>query len=423
MLYFIVRPIATLTLKVFFRKIYIGNADNIPLDKPVIFVCNHPTAFLEPCLLACILPRPLHFMVRGNLFKNKYINQILFSLHLIPIYRVNDPIEKRRSNKNVLATCFRYLQQNKAILIMGEGHTNVAKRLRPLKKGPARLAFGGIDFDPDLDLVVVPIGANFTKSDGFRSEVYFSCGKPIHMNDYKSLYATDKFKAMRQFTQDVGVELEKHVIDIKDPADDIFCEQAFELYRNNNVMKAWPILNFGLDRFTHQKQINRKINILATNKKQILKDKFLAYFNELVKNGLSDDGFTRDFSLLKFFMLSPGCIIFLIGFLFNWLPFYLTYFMTKNKVKSAEYKGPMKVALGMVAYLCYFLILLCAFAMSPFPWWLTFLIPVSGYLAILWWESFTRNQKAFKASRIHADVRKKRAELSDLVSQWAKSDL
>ena len=69
MIYSFVRPIAAYALKIFFRKIYFTNRDRIPKGKPLILAINHPTAFIEPCILACFLPIKLHFLVRGDLFK------------------------------------------------------------------------------------------------------------------------------------------------------------------------------------------------------------------------------------------------------------------------------------------------------------------------------------------------------------------
>ena len=67
-LYPIVRPLAALAIKTFFRKIHLSNMDRVPSDRPVILAANHPTAFMEPCILACYMDRPLHFLVRGDFF-------------------------------------------------------------------------------------------------------------------------------------------------------------------------------------------------------------------------------------------------------------------------------------------------------------------------------------------------------------------
>ncbi|NJL77450.1 MAG: hypothetical protein HC892_22855 [Saprospiraceae bacterium] len=48
-----IRPFARFGLLAFCKKIYVSGAENIKTDRPVILASNHPTAFLEPCILAC----------------------------------------------------------------------------------------------------------------------------------------------------------------------------------------------------------------------------------------------------------------------------------------------------------------------------------------------------------------------------------
>jgi len=74
--YRIVRPLARIALKTYFSKIYLNGLD--------------PSAFLEPCILATTLPRPLHFMVRGDLFQKPIYSAMLMSLHMIPMFRLKD---------------------------------------------------------------------------------------------------------------------------------------------------------------------------------------------------------------------------------------------------------------------------------------------------------------------------------------------
>ena len=90
MLYRLVRPLATLCFLVSYRKIYFSHSENIPKDKPVILAINHPTMFLEPCLLACFLDHSLHFLARGDVFSNAFYKKLLASLHILPIFRLKD---------------------------------------------------------------------------------------------------------------------------------------------------------------------------------------------------------------------------------------------------------------------------------------------------------------------------------------------
>jgi 1-acyl-sn-glycerol-3-phosphate acyltransferase len=140
MLYPLTRPLARITLSVFYRRIYWINANRLPRDRPVILASNHPTAFIEPCIFACWLDRPLHFIVRGNLFRKAWAARLLRDLHMIPVYRKKDGgMEEIKKNFSSLAEAEQVLLQNRTLHILAEGHTVHEKRLRPLRKGAARL--------------------------------------------------------------------------------------------------------------------------------------------------------------------------------------------------------------------------------------------------------------------------------------------
>jgi len=154
MLYFFVRPIARIGLSVFYRHIYFSHPERIPKDKPVILACNHPTAFIEPCLLACFLDRSLYFLVRGNLFKKPIYDLLLRSLHMLPIFRLKDGgYGKLKSNYQTFQAVFQALEQNRTVMILAEGSTKQCKRLRPLQKGAARLALGALEASEHIEEV------------------------------------------------------------------------------------------------------------------------------------------------------------------------------------------------------------------------------------------------------------------------------
>ena len=90
MLYYFIRPFAKLTFQMLYRNVRFSGMEHIPKGVPIIFATNHPSAFLEPCLMATWLPRSLSFIVRGDLFKTKFKRLLLASMHLVPMFRVKD---------------------------------------------------------------------------------------------------------------------------------------------------------------------------------------------------------------------------------------------------------------------------------------------------------------------------------------------
>ena len=244
MLYYLVRPVARFVLRHYFRHIDITGLEHIPRDAPVILAANHPTAFIEPCILACFQPRPLRFLARGNLYKSSLASWALRALHVLPVYRLEDGgFGKLKENYGTFAECYRALSRRQAIMILAEGRCIHEKALRPLRKGTARVALGALDADLTLPEVhVVPVGINFTYADRVRSTVMIRCGEPIPASAYLESYRSDPNPALRQLTRHLRQRLDPLVVQHRDPA----AAGTLEL-------------RLALDRALHQTHVNRGI--------------------------------------------------------------------------------------------------------------------------------------------------------------------
>ena len=122
MLYRIFKALFYLTTKAYFRSIYVQGKELLPDEKtPVIFVANHPSSFMDSILLAVQINRPIHFLARGAVFKNKFARYVFDALHMIPIYKADLSPGQIHKNEQVFEKCHDYLGENKTILIFPEG--------------------------------------------------------------------------------------------------------------------------------------------------------------------------------------------------------------------------------------------------------------------------------------------------------------
>ncbi len=349
MLYRITRPFATIAFYVCFRKIHMSHVERIPWDKPVILAANHPSAFLEPCLLACWLPKPLYFLARGNLFDHPVFAAMLRSWHLVPIYRAEESgLQAVRQNFRSFETCYRTLQEGKPVMILAEGRTAHEKRLRPLKKGTARLAFGALQFDPSLDLHVVPVGVNYTNSLRWRTEAMIDFGEPIRVRDYLAMYEQHPNKAMTAFTEELRRRLEPRVIIIEDPADDAWVETLLEMDRHNRGMSIWPPSDRNSEPLWREKAITSRINALPTDEKQALRQRVEEWQSELARHGVTDLGVAQPgwYRGAVRAALALSWLPAMVGRLFHYLPFRLGKYISDTRVVRPEFK--LSVALGVV---------------------------------------------------------------------------
>ncbi|MBU1912442.1 MAG: 1-acyl-sn-glycerol-3-phosphate acyltransferase [Candidatus Omnitrophica bacterium] len=112
MIYFISRNILKLLFKTFFRLRIVGSA-NCPKTGPLIIAPNH-TSFLDPLIAGFVVPRPLNFMARSSLFRNRIFGNILKSVNAFPLKREGADVGAMRLAIDKLC-------HGKAVLIFPEG--------------------------------------------------------------------------------------------------------------------------------------------------------------------------------------------------------------------------------------------------------------------------------------------------------------
>ena len=403
--YKFVRPFARITLKVFFKKIYLHNADSLPRDKPIILAANHPTSFIEPCLMAVLLPMDLYYLARGNLFKKEFFIRILHSLNIYPIFRKKDGnYNDLKRNFSTLEKCYKLISEKKPIMILAEGACTQEKRLRPIQKGTARLAFGAIEKYKDLDIEIYPLGVNYTNPDDFRSEVMISVGEPIRVSEFLEQYNVEPAKAIRSLTKVIATKLEKEVIIIDDANDDQVVEQLFEIDRNNQQeLNAFPVLHLGNERLMIEKEIAQKVNELDEFEKEGLKTLGKSYFLALDHQGITDYGLTH-FEKHKMLDLLGllGYPFYLLGLLVNgWITFPAHNF-TEKKVKDIEDRASVKIVLVLGSFLLKYtvLILLALFLKSKLFWGVLVGLPFLGIFTVLFRDWYAKRNERVQARKL-----------------------
>ncbi|MCB0569734.1 MAG: 1-acyl-sn-glycerol-3-phosphate acyltransferase [Phaeodactylibacter sp.] len=368
MLYRIVRPLAALSLRAYYRKIYLTHAERIPKGKPVILASNHPTAFLEPCILACFLDRPLYFLVRGDLFKKPFYASLLRGLHMLPVFRLKDGgYGKLKDNYSTFEACHTALAERKTIMILAEGNTIQEKRLRPLQKGAARIALGTLDAQPQVEeAFIVPVGVNFTYANRPRTEVYIDFGEPIPVSTHLAEFRENNNQAMAALTEVLRGGMEQHIIIVARKEDDELAEYLFQLYRTGHPNAALPIVSDTGSPLYPEKAIAATINELSGEKRRELLSLSRDYFQALGAHALDDRaaGGRNYATAVNAILLVLGFPFFLTGYLWNYLPARLGKNVSDTKVKTLEFKSPVRWAATLGAYLAYVLLWLLIAAIA-----------------------------------------------------------
>ena len=126
----------------FYKRRKIGGKENIPKNKPIIFAPNHQSAFLDAAIVGYSVGKPVYFIGRADIFKNKIAKYMLESLNSLPIYRVRDGIAAVKKNNEAFDRLYDILEKKNPIAIYPEGNQGEYKQLRGLKKGIFKVGVG-----------------------------------------------------------------------------------------------------------------------------------------------------------------------------------------------------------------------------------------------------------------------------------------
>lgn len=206
----------TFGLDLYFRRIEVHGKQNIPAKGPIFFACNHPSSFMEALLIACLQPRTLHFLVRGDVFKIGWLKGILRLTNQIPIYRFRDGFSNLKQNRKTFSIAYKILKEEGAIIIYPEGSTVWTKQIRTLQRGLAKMSFGAIEEENLEDLQIVPVGINYFDVTRIGSDVSIEIGMPIRVNDFMAEYKEDPIPTVQALTNAVSLALKPLVVHLQD---------------------------------------------------------------------------------------------------------------------------------------------------------------------------------------------------------------
>lgn len=177
MFYRLIKIYARLVIPLYCKKIVINKPEILSIEGPVLFAANHPNSFLDGIILTTLLDAPLYSLARGDAFKNKAMTSILSRLLLLPVYRTSEGTENLNANYTTFKACQEAFKKESCVLIFSEARCVNEWRLRPLRKGTARLAFSS--WQQGIPLKVIPLAFNYDRFKIFGKMVHLNFGEAI----------------------------------------------------------------------------------------------------------------------------------------------------------------------------------------------------------------------------------------------------
>lgn len=193
MLYKFLRILAIIVLRCIFR-VKITGRENIPPSGGMILAVNHRSNW-DVIFAGIGSTRPLRFMAKAELFKNKLFGALITSLGAFPVNR-------GRGDVGAVKGALSILRSGQVLLMFPEGHrTDSKKHLKP-KSGVSMIAV-------HAKVPVVPLCISGEYK--FMKKVTVAFGKPMTFEEY---YGTkpngDKLQDIAQEIMDNVYALEIH---------------------------------------------------------------------------------------------------------------------------------------------------------------------------------------------------------------------
>ena len=388
MFWHIIKYYMCFIIATYFRRSQIKNAQYLKVKGPVIIAMNHPNAFMDPIsFTVSAYPPRVYYLARGDAFKKGIVTVLLESLGIIPIFRIQDGgKEGLKKNNETYERVNALLKRNQKIIVFAEGLCVQERRLRPLKKGVPRMVFGAAEAEDLKDLVVVPVGVNYSDPDQFRGDVFFNIGKPLKVSDYWENYKEAPAKTMNQFLSDLAPRMKELIVHINHKHNERLIEHIEEIYKYKFFKKHHYQFNNLEHSFNFSTKIAEVINHVEEAKPENVKalyEKTKHYFNSLKKHNIRDwlinpakqNRITYLNFIFRVLILAVTFPVYIIGLIGNYLPYKVTHLITSKKVKLVEFKASFYMGIGAVLFLLYYpLQFFIIKAFVPHVWWALFVI-------------------------------------------------
>jgi 1-acyl-sn-glycerol-3-phosphate acyltransferase len=406
----IIVALLRLALRIYFKKIEVVGLENVPPDEPVIFVLNHRNALVDPVFLLCLAPRQVSFLAKAPLFRMPVLGFLVRAMDSLPVYRRQDEGEDVTKNEETFVAARRLLSRGATIGICPEGVSHDEPGLKPIKTGAARISLAAVSTGEVSDLAIVPAGLYYTSKTSFRSSALLYFGKAIPVEPVSLAGdGTPPRPEVRKLSAKIEDALRKVILDAQNKealstitrAERIFSAEtgtsgdeslAAELQLQQRFIKAYGVL---------EKQQPERLRRLEV--------RMVRFEEELKQAGvdaqdLSPPTSTFDVlgrivtrSILFVLMLGPASL----GTVVHYPAYRLGgYLATKLSRESEDVISTVKIISAMLLF--------------PFTWlvsivllellfgWITALaacvvIPLFGYLAILFFEELDRSVGGLRA--------------------------
>lgn len=364
---------------VFYRKIVIINYDNVPEEKALIFTPNHQNALMDALSMLFSVKNQLVFMARSDIFKK--FAPILYFLKILPIYRIRDGIDTLKKNQAVFDKTVDVLNTYNGLVILPEGNHAGIHRLRPLKKGFARIAFQTEEAGKVKEgISIVPVGIDYDDYIHCRSKKIIVFGKPIPVAQFMKEYDKNPAISLNKIKNRLAEKMKELIINIESVEYYELINEFRVIFRKKMCLKTNRNPKSEADGFFADRQfIDIFDKAIASNPESIIpiNNNFQKLSTLLKANKLNIKDVAISPSTLKTTIQTLLLIITFPLFLYGWinhiLPFQLPLWRTR-KIKDEIFHTSVIFVLTLILFPLFYLLQTVA----------VWLLSGSGWIAIVY---------------------------------------
>ncbi len=380
------------------KKTYVIGKEKIPGNKPIIFAPNHQNALSDPMAVLLNTRFQPVWLGRADIFgKSKIVDTILRFIKIIPVYRIRDGKENLDKNRKTFSMSIKVLENKSALALFPEAAHSFKRQMLPHQKAVPRIAFMAEEqTDSHLDIQIIPAGIYYSHYWKFNRTLIVNFGEPIPVKAFLESYQQNQNAATIALKKEVYNAMLPLTVNINSKEYYNEFERIREMYGRHFMLqqnKKWSTIEL----FKSDQLLTKKLDELeaeSPEKIASLAAQADRFYNKLSAYGLKSwllysgerQMLTVIFNLL---LLLAGLPLFIYGFLFNFIPFFLIDRIVRKKVKDSSFWSTFFLVPGLVLFPLFYLIEFLAVA-GLIPGVLlkiAFIVslPFAGKLAFKWY--------------------------------------
>jgi glycerol-3-phosphate O-acyltransferase/dihydroxyacetone phosphate acyltransferase len=370
--YVLVRALSRFLLRLFYARIEVVGAENVPAHGALIVAANHHNSIVDAMLLLAMIPRHVRVLANAPLFRHFLIGPFLRAVGALPVHRRQEAGSEAPRNEALFEATTAALATGGAIAIFPEGRTQPEPSLQELRTGTARMLLAAETGSPNLSVTLLPVGLVFDRPGTFRTgRALVWIGPPVRT---ATRDPAEGAAAARALTDRLGAALRAQIVEADDRQTLRLLRLVEELW---NTSDGDGVVAVADDRHNQPRtaagatgeaaraawlqgamQTYRSLARIAPERVAAFRRDLEAYDDEARRAGVAAEQLSRSYSVSSVarFTLREGASLLLgaplalCGMILHGLPYLLTILAVRLIPHTDEEEATDKIAAGLVLY-------------------------------------------------------------------------